>query len=137
MMKQFALSIGATAAALALLATTPGFDGGAVLQAQDSLAKTAPSAPTMQTPELPADFKPLFDGITLSEAQNRQIAGIAQKYAGSAGQPDSSNAGMGAGARDRRMDVAQELRTVLTADQQRVFDKNLGKVKATWGKKIY
>jgi len=136
-MKRLALSLGATAAALALLAATPGFHSGAALNAQDSTAKTAPAAPSMQGPELPADFKPLFDGITLTEVQNRQIAGIAQKYNAPAARPDSTKPGMGAGAVDRRMDAAKEFRTVLTPDQQKVFDKNLDKVKATWGKKAY
>lgn len=131
-MKKFALSLGAAAAALALMAVAPG----SKLMAQDSTAKSTTPAPAMQGPELPADFKPLFDGITLTDVQNRQIAGIAQKYAAPA-TTDSTKAGMGAGAVDRRMDAAKEFRTVLTPDQQKVFDKNLDKVKATWGKRNY
>lgn len=131
-MKKFALSFGAAAAALALMAVAPG----SKLLAQDSTAKATSPAPAMQGPELPADFKPLFDGITLTDVQNRQIAGIAQKYSAPA-PTDSTKAGMGAGAVDRRMDAAKEFRTVLTPDQQKVFDKNLDKVKATWGKRNY
>jgi Spy/CpxP family protein refolding chaperone len=131
-MKKFALSFGAAAAALALLAVSPG----SKLMAQDSTAKATTPAPAPQAPELSADFKPLFDGITLTDVQNRQIAGIAQKYTAPA-TTDSTKAGMGAGAVDRRMDAAKEFRTVLTPDQQKLFDKNLDKVKATWGKKNY
>jgi Spy/CpxP family protein refolding chaperone len=131
-MKKFALSLGAAAAVLALLAVTPG----SRLMAQDSTAKTAAPAPAMQGPELPADFKPLFDGITLTDVQSRQIAGIARKYTAPAA-GDSAKAGMGAGAVDRRMDAAKEFRTVLTPEQQKLFDKNLDRVKAAWGKKSY
>lgn len=131
-MKKLALSFGAAAAALALLAVAPG----SKLMAQDSTAKATTPTPAPQGPELSADFKPLFDGITLTDVQNRQIAGIAQKYSAPA-PTDSTKAGMGAGAVDRRMDAAKEFRTVLTPDQQKVFDKNLDKVKATWGKRNY
>lgn len=135
-MKKLALSLGAAAAALALLAVAPG----SKLMAQDSTAKPTNPSPSMspaaQGPELSADFKPLFDGITLTDVQSRQIAGIAQKYSAPA-TGDSAKAGMGAGAVDKRMDAAKEFRTVLTPDQQKTFDKNLDKVKSTWGKKNY
>jgi Spy/CpxP family protein refolding chaperone len=138
-MKKLALSLGAAGAALALLAVTPG----AKLHAQDSTSKPAPVSPApapsqTQAVEIPAEFKPLFDGITLTESQTKQISAIAQKYnAPPAAQPDSAKPGMGAGAADRRMDAAKEFRTVLTPDQQKAFDKNLDKVKGSWGKRNY
>jgi Spy/CpxP family protein refolding chaperone len=123
---------------LALLAVAP-----AGVSAQDSTAKPAPvnpspSAAPTQGVEIPAEYKQLFDGITLTEAQTRQISAIAQKYTGpAAAQPDSAKPGMGAGAADRRMEAAKEFRTVLTPDQQKTFDKNLDKVKGSWGKRNY
>lgn len=145
-MKRIALSLGVTAAALAFLAVSPSVNSGARLLAQDSTSKptpatpanpATPASPSMQGPELPAEFKPLFDGITLTDVQNRQIAQIAQKYATPPGHSDSSKAGMGAGAVDQRMAAAKEFRTVLNPDQQKTFDKNLDKVKSSWGKRSY
>jgi Spy/CpxP family protein refolding chaperone len=146
-MKRIALSLGATAAALAFLAVSPSVNSGARLLAQDSTSKptpttpanpaTTPASPSMQGPDLPAEFKPLFDGITLTDVQNRQIATIAQKYATPPGQTDSSKAGMGAGAVDQRMAAAKEFRAVLTPDQQKTYDKNLDKAKSSWGKRSY
>jgi Spy/CpxP family protein refolding chaperone len=146
-MNRIALSLGATAAALAFLAVSPGMNSGARLLAQDSTSKPTPAVPATpatpaspsmgQGPELPPEFRPLFDGITLTDVQNRQIATIAQKYATPpAGRgSDSSKAGMGAGAVDQRMAAAKEFRTVLTPDQQKIYDKNLDKVKSSWGKR--
>ena len=145
-MKKIALSLGVTAAALAFLAVSPGVNSGARLVAQDSTSKPTPATPATpaspaspsmaQGPDLPPQFRPLFDGITLTDVQGRQIATIAQKYSTPPG-ADSSKAGMGAGAVDQRMAAAKEFRAVLTPDQQKTFDKNLDKVKASWGKKGY
>ena len=144
-MKRIALSLGATAAALAFLAVSPGVKSGARLMAQDSTTKPTPAAPATpaspaspsmgQGPDLPPEFRPLFDGITLTDVQGRQIATIAQKYATPPGRSDSSKAGMGAGAVDQRMAAAKEFRAVLTPDQQKIYDKNLDKVKSSWGKR--
>ncbi len=145
-MKRIALSLGSTATAFALLAVTPGVHSRATLLAQDSASKptsappanpAAPVTPGMQGPDLPAEFKPLFSGIALTDVQSRQVTQIAQKYATPPGQSDSSKAGMGAGAADQRLNAAKEFRTVLTPDQQKMFDKNLDKVKGSWGKRAY
>jgi len=38
---------------------------------------------------------------------------------------------------EARLDAAGEFRTVRTPDQQKVVDKNLDKVKMTWGRKSH
>ncbi|MFN8652724.1 MAG: hypothetical protein U0133_12515 [Gemmatimonadales bacterium] len=138
-MKKIALSLGASAAALAFLAVAP-----SVSVAQDSTARPAPTTPAnpsspnatgQQATQIPAEYKPLFDGITLTDTQNQQIAQIATRHATPAGRPDSSKAGMGAGAVDQHMAAAKEFRAVLTPDQQKTFDRNLDKVKGSWGSK--
>lgn len=145
-MKKIALSLGASAAALAFLVVAPGVSSSATLLAQDSTARPAPTTPAnpsspspsatgMQQGTIPAEYKPLFDGITLTDTQNQQIAQIATRYTAPAGSTDSSKAGMGAGAVDQRLAAAKEFRAVLTPDQQKTFDKNLDKAKTSWGSK--
>jgi Spy/CpxP family protein refolding chaperone len=136
-MNRFALTLGVAAGALAMLAVGPGINRASMLQAQNPAPPASPAAPAQAT-ELPADFKPLFDGITLTEVQNRQAVTIVQKHMSMAQtKPDSAKPGMGAGAVDHRVEAAKELRNILTPDQQKIFDKNLDKVKATWGKPGY
>lgn len=132
-MKQIPLSL-TGAAALAVLLAAPAVSSSAALEAQT----TAAPAPQSTAMPVPAELKLLFEGITLTEVQTKQVIGIHRKYpeAGTA-QPDSAKPGMGAGATDRRAEEAKELRTILTPDQQKVYDKNLALVKATWKKPGY
>ena len=75
----------------------------------------------------------LMQGITLTDAQKAQVDSIGQAYraqmpAMTPGQP------MDSAGRAKRMEVMQkqfaEVRQVLTADQQKVFDKNLEDMRA-------
>ncbi len=144
-MKKIALTLGASAAALAFLAIAPGVSSSASLFAQDSSAARPASPATPATPaspsanaqgaQIPAEYKPLFDGITLTDTQSQQISQIATRYASPTTGSDSAKAGMGAGAVDQHMAAAKEFRAVLTPDQQKTFDKNLDKVKSSWGSK--
>lgn len=132
-MSRLTITLGFAAGTLAMLAIAPGVSRTATLQAQNPTPAAKPAPP--QATELPADFKPLFDGITLTEVQNRQAVTIAHKHMNMARpSPDSAKPGMGAGAVDHRLEAANELRTILTPDQQSVFDKNLEKVRPTWSK---
>src|SRR5206468_4102161 len=80
----------------------------------------------------------LFAGIDLTDAQKDQIAKIGEKYqaerealrpAGGqqAGPPDSTTR---AKMDDIRAKSNAEYRAVLTADQQKIFDKNIADIKA-------
>jgi Spy/CpxP family protein refolding chaperone len=80
----------------------------------------------------------LFAGIDLTDAQKDQIAKIGEKYqaerealrpAGGqqAGPPDSTTR---AKMDDLRTKSNAEYRAVLTADQQKIFDKNIADLKA-------
>jgi Spy/CpxP family protein refolding chaperone len=136
-MKRIPLSLTAAGAALAVFVAVPALSTSAALQAQ-STATPAPPAAQAPAPTVPTELKPLFAGVTLTEAQIKQVVGIHQKYpAPTAAQPDSAQPGMGAGAADRSADEAKELRTILTPNQQKVFDKNQAQVKATWKKPGY
>jgi hypothetical protein len=105
-MNRLALTLGAAAGALALLAVAPSLDSTATLSAQNPATPATPAAPA-QAAEIPADFKPLFEGIALTEMQNRQAVMITRKYTSPlAGQSDSAKPGMGAGAADRRLEAA-------------------------------
>lgn len=143
-MKKIALSLGASAVAFAFLAVAPSMSSSGRLMAQDSTARPAPTTPanpstpssaTGQQGTIPAEYKRLFEGITLTDTQNQQIAQIATRHAAPAGGSDSAKAGMGAGAVDQHMAAAKEFRAVLTPDQQKTFDKNLDKAKGSWGSK--
>lgn len=137
MMNRIPLSLTAAGAALAVLIAAPALSTSAALQAQSS-ATPAPAAPQAPAPTVPAELKSLFEGVTLTEAQIKQVVAIHQKYpAPTAAQPDSAKPGMSAGATDRRADEAKELRNILTPEQQKVFDKNLAQVKTTWKKPGY
>ena len=80
----------------------------------------------------------LFAGIDLTDAQKDQIAKIGEKYqaerealrpagAQKAGPPDSTTR---AKMDDIRAKSNAEYRAVLTADQQKIFDKNIADIKA-------
>jgi Spy/CpxP family protein refolding chaperone len=75
----------------------------------------------------------LMQGITLTDAQKTQVDSIAQAFraqmpAFTPGQPPDS------AAQAKRMEIGDKrnaaIRAVLTADQQKVFDKNVETVKA-------
>ena len=133
-MKRIPLSLTA-AGALAILVAAPALSPSAALQAQSS---ATPAPPTAQAPAptVPAELKAVFDGVTLTEAQIKQVQAIHVKYPAPT-KPDSTQPGMGAGAVDRRADEAKEFRTILTSDQLKVFDKNVAQAKATWKKPGY
>jgi Spy/CpxP family protein refolding chaperone len=135
-MIRVSLSIPAAGTALAVLIALPALSPGGGLQAQSNAA--SPALQASQAPIVPEELKALFEGTTLTEAQVRQVVAIHRKYpAAAAAQPDSSRAGMAAGAVGTRADEAKELRTILTPDQQKVFDRNLAKVKPTRSKPAY
>jgi Spy/CpxP family protein refolding chaperone len=78
----------------------------------------------------------LFEGITLTEAQQKQTQDISAKYReqmqalmpnGMGGGPP--DAGMRAKMDDIRTKQQAEIRAVLTAEQQVVFDKNAAEAK--------
>lgn len=75
----------------------------------------------------------LMQGITLTDAQKAQVDSIAQSFraqmpAFTPGQPPDS------AAQAKRMEIAEKrntaIRAVLTADQQKVFDKNVADMRA-------
>ena len=82
----------------------------------------------------------LFEGITLTEAQQAQVDSISAKYR--AERQKMMPNGMGGGPPDESMRAKMtemmekqnvELRAVLTADQQKIFDANVEKRKQTRG----
>jgi hypothetical protein len=121
------LALAAVGVAFTVLVASPAMTSNATLTAQTTAAPAPTTAPT-----LPGGLKPLFAGITLSDAQIKQVASVHQKHMGAIG---DSTAGMGAGAVDHRAEEAKELRTALLPDQQKMYDANLAKVKASWTKK--
>lgn len=133
-MTRFHRSMVAAGTALAVFAISSN------LTAQSTTAPATPAAPTA-TPAAPAQgavipetVKPLFEGITLTEAQNKQVTAIANKhFASTSAKPDSAG-GMGAGAVDHKAAAAKELRAVLTPEQQKTFDANVTRLSPTWGK---
>jgi|SRR5512138_1025099 Spy/CpxP family protein refolding chaperone len=79
----------------------------------------------------------MMQGITLTDAQKTKVDSIAQSFraqmpAFTPGQPPDS------AARAKRMEVMQKqqaaIRTVLTPDQQKVFDKNVEDMRANMGR---
>ena len=79
----------------------------------------------------------VMQGITLTDKQKASVDSITQAYraqmpAMTPGTPPDS------ATRAKRMEVAQKqyaaIRTVLTADQQKVFDKNLEDMRANMGR---
>jgi Spy/CpxP family protein refolding chaperone len=79
----------------------------------------------------------VMQGITLTDKQKASVDSIQQAYRAQmpamtpGTQPDSAT-------RAKRMEVMQNqyaaIRTVLTADQQKVFDKNLADMRANMGR---
>lgn len=78
----------------------------------------------------------LFEGITLTDAQQKQVQDISEKYRAQqrelmpngmqGGPPDSTTR---AKMDDLRTKQNAEIRAVLTADQQTIFDKNVAEAK--------
>jgi Spy/CpxP family protein refolding chaperone len=133
-MTRFTRSMVAAGAALAVFAISSN------LSAQSNPAPANPQSPTATPSEqdqgaaIPETVKPLFEGITLTEAQSKQVASIANKHlAPTSAKPDSAG-GMGAGAVDHKAAAAKELRTVLTPEQQKTFDENVKRLSPAWGK---
>jgi Spy/CpxP family protein refolding chaperone len=78
----------------------------------------------------------LFEGITLTEAQQKQVQDIQEKYRGQmrALMPNGMQGGPPDDATRAKMDDIRtsqnaEIRAVLTADQQTIFDKNVVEAK--------
>ena len=138
-MKSFNRSMVAAGAALAVFAFSSN------LSAQSTAAPTTTPASPTATPATPAAaptqgtaipeaVKPLFEGITLTDAQSKQVAAIANKHLGMASAKPDSAGGMGAGAVDHKAAAAKELRGVLTPEQQKTFDSNVTRLSPAWGK---
>src|SRR4029079_14995792 len=78
----------------------------------------------------------LFEGITLTEAQQKQVQDISEKYRGEmrALMPNGMQGGPPDDATRAKMDDLRskqnaEIRALLTADQQTIFDKNVAEAK--------
>ena len=78
----------------------------------------------------------LFEGITLTDAQQKQVQDISAKYREQmrALRPDGQQGGppddaTRAKMNDLRTKQNAELRAILTADQQTIFDKNVAEAK--------
>ena len=78
----------------------------------------------------------LFEGITLTDAQQKQVQDIGEKYRGEmrALMPNGMQGGPPDDATRTKMDEirtkqAAEIRAILTADQQTIFDKNVVEAK--------
>jgi Spy/CpxP family protein refolding chaperone len=111
------------------------------LSAQSTAAPTNPSPAPAASPAdpsqgtaIPEAVKPLFEGITLTEAQSKQVASITNKHLAMSPSKSDSAGGMGAGAVDHKAAAAKELRTVLTPEQQKTFDENVKRLSPAWGK---
>jgi Spy/CpxP family protein refolding chaperone len=67
----------------------------------------------------------LFQGITLSDAQQKQIDSIRTAY-----RPQMQSASDRSARRDLMQKESADFRTVLTADQQTQFDKNIADMRS-------
>lgn len=71
----------------------------------------------------------LFQGITLTDAQQKQVDSIRTAY-----RPQMQSAGQDRAARrDLMQKQTADLRTVLTPDQQTTFDKNMADMRSRMG----
>jgi Spy/CpxP family protein refolding chaperone len=71
----------------------------------------------------------LFNGITLTDAQQKQVDSIRTAY-----RPQMQSAGQDRGARrDLMQKETTDFRSVLTSDQQTTFDKNLADMRSRMG----
>jgi Spy/CpxP family protein refolding chaperone len=87
-------------------------------------------------PQRGRGMQALFEGITLTDAQQKQIQDIGEKYRGEmrALMPNGMQGGPPDDATRAKMDDIRtkqtaEVRAVLTADQQTLFDKNVVEAK--------
>ena len=75
----------------------------------------------------------LMQGITLTDAQKASVDSIGQAYRAQM-PPMQQGTPPDSATRAKRMEIAQKqyaaIRTVLTPDQQKVFDKNLADMRA-------
>jgi len=78
----------------------------------------------------------LFEGITLTDAQQKQVQDISEKYRGQMRElmPNGMQGGPPDDATRAKMDDLRtkqnaEIRALLTADQQTIFDKNVAEAK--------
>ena len=78
----------------------------------------------------------LFEGITLTEAQQKQVQDISEKYRAQMRElmPNGMQGGPPDDATRAKMDELRtkqnaEIRALLTADQQTIFDKNVAEAK--------
>lgn len=132
-MTRFNRSMVAAGAALAVFALSANLSAQSTTAPTNPSPSASPAAPAQGT-AIPEAVKPLFEGITLTEAQSKQVASIANKHLANApSKPDSAD-GMGAGAVDHKAAAAKELRTVLTPEQQKTFDSNVTRLSPAWGK---
>jgi len=79
----------------------------------------------------------LMEGITLTDVQKASVDSIGQAYRAQM-PPMTQGTPPDSATRAKRMEVMQNqyaaVRTVLTADQQKVFDKNLETMRANMGR---
>ncbi|HZJ00438.1 MAG TPA: Spy/CpxP family protein refolding chaperone [Gemmatimonadaceae bacterium] len=78
----------------------------------------------------------LFEGITLTEAQQKQVQEVSEKYRGQMRElmPNGFQGGPPDDATRAKMDALRtkqnaDIRAILTADQQTIFDKNVADAK--------
>ena len=78
----------------------------------------------------------LFEGITLTDAQQKQVQDISEKYRGQMRElmPNGFQGGPPDDATRAKMDALRtrqnaDIRAILTADQQTIFDKNVADAK--------
>jgi Spy/CpxP family protein refolding chaperone len=70
----------------------------------------------------------LFQGITLSDAQQKQVDSIRTAY-----RPQMQSASDRSARRDLMQKETTDFRSVLTPDQQTTFDKNLSEMRSRMG----
>lgn len=80
----------------------------------------------------------LMEGITLTDAQKASVDSIGQVYRAQM-PPMQQGTPPDSATRAKRMEIAQKqyaaVRTVLTPDQQKIFDKNLETMRANMGRR--
>lgn len=112
--------------------------GASVATAQGTPPANAPQGPQGGAREggRGRGMQMLFEGITLTEAQQKQVQDVSEKYRGEmrALMPNGFQGGPPDDATREKMDALRtrqnaEIRAILTADQQTIFDKNLAEAK--------
>ena len=110
--------------------------GASVASAQGTPPANAPQGGPPQGGMRGRGMQMLFEGITLTEAQQAQVRTISEKYRAQmrelmpngmqGGPPDDATR---AKMEDLRGKQNAEIRALLTGDQQTIFDKNLAEAK--------